>query len=199
MRTRGGTVTGPAMAGAAAVGLLAGHVLTYLVVRPDARARSALLAHTGHGYLSTAAEVAVLLAIMGCASLLTRAARSGASGEPSTPGLPQLAIRLALLQCGAFVAMEVSERLASGTPVVVASTLVILAVGLALQTAIAVVGAAVLRWLTRAAEWIVERLRRAPLPRPAAAWPIPRDALVRFAASLRGRRRVRAPPALLSV
>ena len=78
----------------------------------------------------------------------------------------------------------------------VASTLWILAVGLALQAAIALVGASVLRWLTRAAEWIVVRFRRAPLPRPAAAWPTPPDALLRRSAVLRGGRRVRAPPAL---
>jgi hypothetical protein len=196
MRMRNGTITGPAMAGAAATGLLAGHVLTYLVVRPDAQARSALLAHTGHGYLSTAAEVAVLLAIMGCASVLTRAARAASGGEPAAPRVRDLAARLALLQCGAFVAMEVSERLASGSPVLVASTLWILGLGLALQVAIATVGATVLRWLTRAAEWIVVRLRRAPMPRAAASWPAPPETPIRGTAALRGGRRVRAPPPL---
>jgi hypothetical protein len=92
--------------------------------------------------------------------------------------------------------MEVSERLASGSPVLVASTLWILAIGLALQASVAVVGAAVLRWLTRAAEWIVVRLRRAPMPRPAVSWPAPPDALIRRLDVLLGGRRVRAPPAL---
>jgi hypothetical protein len=193
---RGGRLSDrTALAGVAATGMLVGHLLTYLVVRPDAHAREILLSHTGHGSFSTMLEAAILLAIAGCASLLVRVA--GGRRRPGDPtavmGFGGVVGRLALLQCGAFAAMEVVERLASGAPVSGVLAGHLLFVGLAIQVLVAGLGALVLRWLTRAAEWIGVRLRR-PRRRVPVAWPFPPSVGVRTRLATLGSVRVRAPP-----
>lgn len=131
----------PALA-IAAGGVLAGHLLTYVVVRPEHHERATLLAATGHGYLGAALEVAMLAAAVAAATVfLGRLLRPG---EPRS--LPWLAPRLAATQIVAFGALEVAERAVAGT-----------ADGL---PAVLLVGGAVQGVLALLASWLVRRLER---------------------------------------
>src|SRR6185312_850992 len=94
------------------VGLIVGHLLSYLIAIPDAARRDAVLAESGHAYLHLAGDIAVVLAFAAVVTVALRAASGrGAAELPS--GL-RLAWRLGALQAGAFVAIEVGERLVSG-------------------------------------------------------------------------------------
>lgn len=130
-------------------GVLIGHWLTYLVEVPEPQARTALLAATGHGYLNIAGELATaLLAFSVAAAFLGSLLRVGAGPRPGRA----LAIRLALVQVGAFAAMEVVERLVSGSPLGDFVRGGLLPVGAVANIAVALVGAVALRWILRAAD-----------------------------------------------
>jgi hypothetical protein len=193
------TLSAPILAGVAGVGLMLGHFLTYVVVQPGRHARDVLLSQTGHGYLSTASQAAALLAIAAAASVMVRVARARANGEDlDVHGRWALRIpaQLALLQCGAFVLMEIAERLATGSSVSGVLADHLLLIGLGLQLVLAAMGGILLRWLTRAGEWIgVHVLARLPRPHQrSVSWPAPPEASPRSQAALVGVLRVRAPP-----
>jgi hypothetical protein len=135
--------------GIAGVGVLVGHWLSYLVDVPDAAARTATLQATGHGYLGIAGELtsAVLaLSIVGVflGALVDR------TGVPRVTR--SLAPRLVLLQVGAFVGMELAERVLSGSPIGDLVRGGILPVGVLVNAAVALLGAAILRRVLRLAE-----------------------------------------------
>ncbi|MFO1540805.1 MAG: hypothetical protein ACKOTZ_10275 [Chloroflexota bacterium] len=169
----------------ASAGILAGHVLTYDLLFPDAHHRETLLAATGHGW-TEALPAALLVALL--AALVAGLAGSGS-------GLGARGVRfgvLAVVQVGVFVAVEISERvLAAGSArillheVAAHQLVVILLVGIAIQVACA--------WLGSAASRVVARVAaRRPRPvHPAAAHrtaPLPAAPLRRVA------RRARALP-----
>jgi hypothetical protein len=86
-----------------------------------------------------------------------------------------LATRLAIVQVGAFAAQEMAERLLSGSGLHDLGHGDVLIVGVSTQIAVALVGAALLRWLARASDRLGELLRsgfRLPRPVPASALPI---------------------------
>jgi hypothetical protein len=139
--------------GVAGVGVLVGHWLSYLVDLPDAAARSAALQATGHGYLGIAGEFtsAVLaLSIVGVflGALVDRA------GVPRVSR--SLAPRLVLLQVGAFVGMELAERVLAGSPIGDLVRGGILPVGALANAALALLGAAILRRILRLAERVAD-------------------------------------------
>jgi hypothetical protein len=74
--------------------------------------------------------------------------------------------RLWLLQGSIFVAMEVAERLGSGSPIDGAYRDHLLIVGLAVQLVVALAGAVLLLLLHRTAVVIVAAVRRLPAPQP---------------------------------
>jgi hypothetical protein len=141
---------------------------------PDARARTATLAATGHGYLSLAGEIVTLIAAVAVASVFVGALLDAGSGP--RPGRA-LALRLSVLQVAAFCAMEVLERVAAGSPVGDLVRGGILPIGVVANVAVALVGATVLRWLLRAADRVAEAIGARPatpaLPRPALLLPVP--------------------------
>jgi hypothetical protein len=152
--------------GFAAAGLLVGHTLSYLIAIPDPHHRDLLLHATGHAYLPAAAQAALLLALAAVAAVVARAwsGRGTAPTERITP----LAATLAAIQVGAFVGQEVLERLIAGAPF---GDLVhdhLLPIGIAVQIAVALGGAVLLRWLARTSARAVSALSRirTSLPRP---------------------------------
>jgi hypothetical protein len=147
------------------VGLIAGHLLSYLIAIPDAARRDAVLAATGHAYLHLAGDVAVVLAFAAVVAVGLRAvAERGARELPS--GL-RLAWHLGALQAGAFVAMEVGERLVSGAGLGELFADHLFGIGIVMQLVIASFGALLLRWLGRVAGRIAAVLARSHRRRPA--------------------------------
>lgn len=151
----------------AAVGLVGGHVLGYMVLAPDARQRGALLSRTGHWYFSKAFALAVAAAIVaGVASALLGAARGRLEGRRT------MALRLAGLQVLSFVVLEVTERLLAGGSL---GELLgpVLAIGIPLQVLVAALGVLVLALVAGTVAAAVRAFGR-PWPRVAAARVYPR-------------------------
>ena len=147
------------------VGLIVGHLLSYLIAIPDAARRGALLAASGHAYLHLAGDIAVVLAFAAVVTVALRAA-SGRGGTELPSGL-RLVWRLGALQAGAFVAMEVGERLVSGAGLGELFADHLFATGVVVQLVIASLGALLLRWLGRVAVRIAAVLARPRRRRPA--------------------------------
>ncbi len=160
--------------GVAAAGVLAGHWLTYLVTVPDARARMATLAATGHGYLSLVGELVTALAALSIAAVFVGALVDAGAGP--RPGRA-LALRLSAIQVAAFCAMEVLERVMAGSPVGALTHSAVLPVGVAANVGIALLGAVLLRWILRTADRVAEaaaaRSAAPILPRRTLLVPLP--------------------------
>ena len=137
----------------AAAGVLAGHWLTYLVTVPDAHARAAALAATGHGYLSLVGELVTVLAALSIAAAFVGALVDAGAGP--RPGRA-LALRLLAIQVAAFCSMEVLERVMAGSPVGALARSSVLPVGVAANVGVAMLGAIVLRWILRTADRVAE-------------------------------------------
>jgi hypothetical protein len=179
--------------GFAAAGLLVGHAISYLLVVPDPNHRDLVLSRTGHGYLPAAGDAALILALAGMAALVVRAWSERGREEPRT--FASLASLLAIVQVVAFAGLEVLERLVAGAPLGDLIHEHLLVIGVAVQIAVALVGALALRWIASTAARIADLVPvRAALPRPALAAAVPATPdlhRVRLAASARS---VRAPP-----
>ena len=151
----------------AAAGVLAGHWLTYLVSVPDASARTATLAATGHGYLSLVGELVTAFAALSIAAVFVGALVDAGSGP--RPGRA-LALRLSAIQVAAFCAMEVLERVMAGSPVGTLAHSDILPVGVITNVGVALLGTLVLRWILRTADRVADAAvigsAAAILPRP---------------------------------
>lgn len=186
-----------ATAAATAAGVLIAHWMAYLLAFPDAAVRAEVLAHAGHGYWSLAVKGVVVLAAAGSAAVLVRAFWEREAAEARITWLERwssLSARLAWLQVGGFLVLEVSERAVAGMGG--RSLLVgpVLAVGLALQVLVAGIGALALLCLGRSAARMVAAARtpaRMGLARPriGEAGPAHRGTLV-----LAGASGVRGPP-----
>jgi hypothetical protein len=129
--------------------VLVAHWVTYLVGVPAPVTRDAALAASGHGYLSVAGELAsAFLALTVVAAFL----RPLVGGRGAPVPVRGLAMRLALLQVVAFVAMETVERLVAGAPLAELLTGGLLAVGIVVNLVAALVGAAFLHRIFRLAD-----------------------------------------------
>ncbi len=167
------------------IGVVAGHIVAYLLGYPSAGPRHAHLAVTGHSWvgLATASLLAVVPVVL--LAVAVRAVRSEGSWSGSS-----LALRLIAIQVPAFALIEVLERQWSPGRTLADPAVFI---GLVLQPLVAVLAAWLLDLFGKAVRAAVARLRRslrrAPrsLPRRGLAQPRLRDELV-----LQARRR--APP-----
>ena len=162
----------PAAFAVASAGVMVSHWLAYLLHAPEAGSRSALLTRTGHAYQTVLGEVvAVLLTISLVTLFLGRAILAG--GGPASAR--SLAARLAAVQAGAFVGMEVMERLAAGAGMDDLTSGGLLATGIGLNIVVALVGARALRSVLRLADRAAAVARSgAPVaPRRAVAGPVP--------------------------
>lgn len=150
--------------GVAAGGVLLGHWVTYTLAGPHGQGAQEAMAHTGHGYLTLANDVALTLALAGVAMVFLGRLTRGGEGAPSWR---VTALRLAVFQVAAFGSMETLERLTAGAPM--HDLVGLIPLGVAVQGVLAVAGALLIAWLLRAAASIEAALGTAPpLPRPAA-------------------------------
>jgi len=149
-------------------GVLAGHWLTYLVVAPAAGARTAILHETGHAYLGMANDLALVLALSALATMFI----AQLTGRPPEQ-LRGLTGRVVRFQVGAFVLLEVLERITAGSPVGELIRAGVLPVGVAVQVGVGVVAARAIRWLFRTADRVAAALARAAVPARRAASPSP--------------------------
>jgi len=180
-------------AGTAGGGVLLGHWLAYLAALPKASLRDAVLSSTGHGYWTEAVRLAVALGVCGLAALVTASLRTEA-GPSDRMTFSALLLRLAPIQCAAFLTMETVERAPAHVPVASLLTVRVLVLGLAFQVLTAWVGARLLAWLDRAVGDIVAMLRTT---RPRLAAPLrrrPRTSPVVLRSALVGAAGVRGPP-----
>jgi hypothetical protein len=182
-----------AVLGLAGFGLAMGHLLTYTFDVPDAHERAQVLAQTGHGYLPVATQFAVVAGVAGFAIVilgrLVRRDHVWSAGSTF--------VWLAGFQVGAFVAMEVLERSASGASVAHLLHGSILPVGMLVQLTMAAGGVVLLRLLLRAADRIADHSEAASLPRPTLAWRLPFARQLGLVTGALGAAHIRGPPPLL--
>lgn len=146
--------------GIAVGGVLAGHWLTYLAVAPIAGSRAALLHQTGHAYLEMANDLALVAALTAMAVMFIGQLTSSVPGER----LPGLATRVIRFQVSAFVAIEVLERVTSGSPLAELIHTGILPIGIATQIGLGSFAAHAIRWLLRTADRVATAFARAAIP-----------------------------------
>ena len=135
----------PATLGVAVGGVLVGHWLTYLLASPDAHARAHLLQSTGHAYLGLANDAGLVLVLAVFASIFL-GRLTGGGGD-----LAGIARRLVTFQVGAFLTMELLERITAGDPLTPLSHGWILPIGIVAQCLVALAGARLIRLVLRAA------------------------------------------------
>jgi hypothetical protein len=178
----------PAVLGVAVGGVLAGHWLTYLTVSSTSHARAALLHDTGHAYLGLANDFGLLVVLAAFAAIFL--------GRLTTTVLDAGAAvtrRLVGFQIGAFLAMEVLERITAGAPLTASAHHLLLPVGIAVQIGIGLLASAVIRWLLHLADRVASAMAMgspAP-PRSVPAFAIPAGGFVPaerelFATGVRG-------------
>jgi len=160
------SVRGMPIVGFAVFGLVAGHALSYLLAIPAPRHRDLVLRATGHAYLPALTELGILLLLAGVTAVVARAWSSGRTTREER--YAPVAGLLATLQVGAFTAQEILERLLSRSPLSELLHDHILVTGVLVQIALALAGAAVLRWLVRTTDRLVDAGR--PSPTPSRPW-----------------------------
>ncbi len=136
-------------------GVLAGHWLTYRLVAPSGHARDTLLAGTGHGYLSYANDLALILALAAIAAIFLGRLCLHDGGELD---LRTLAIRLIVFQTSAFAAMEGLERVTAGASPAGLLHHGLLPLGLGVQALVALAITLLIRWLLRMADAVATLL-----------------------------------------
>ena len=176
---------------------LGAHSLAYRLVGGEGARHEALLAESGHGYLSLAPPFLAF----GAALLLVGLALRVASARRADAPRLRLPWVLALVPPLVFVVQEHLERLVqSGELPTSAALEPTFAVGLFLQLPLAVLVVVLARGLVAAAEAVGTALARRPprrLPRPAAAVGPPAQHRLRSSV-LALRRAGRAPPPALT-
>jgi hypothetical protein len=179
--------------GVATAGILAGHWLTYLLDVPQAQTRASDLARTGHSYLPVVGQLATVCMAFTLASIfLGRVIRPSPGRAPS---IAALTARLAALQAGAFVVMELVERAVAGAGFADLLHGGLLPLGVALQLGLAVVGAVLLRAVLRAGDLVAATvLARPERPRPAFLTALLPASPPRARTPVTGGPGVRAPP-----
>ena len=178
----------PAVLGVAVGGVLAGHWLTYMTVSPTSHAREALLHDTGHAYLGLANDVGLLVVMAASAAIFL--------GRLTAKDLnTRMSITRSIVgfQVGAFLAMEVLERITAGAPLASLAHHLLLPVGIALQIGVGVLASVLIRWLLRVADRVASAIAIGAVApaRSALAFALPQAAFVPigrelFAAGVRG-------------
>lgn len=160
----------------AAVAVLVGHWIGYVVAVPDARLRDTILLDSGHSYWLLAVKLSLLLGVASLVASGLDAVRRGlnAAGAPEGWRLTQAFASLAVIQVAAFTTLEVGERVLAGEPVAHLFHHHVFAWGVVAQLLIAPLGAILLAWWGRALRRVTARAASArPTPgrSTAVAWP----------------------------
>jgi hypothetical protein len=191
----------PAMFGSvAAVALVLGHSIAYMLAVGQARVREALLAGTGHGYWFIAVRLALVCAVAAVGSLLARAMSDRPSERNvTTAGPASTAMSLAALQVAGYTVMEVAERLIVHAPLSTLFVHDVFLLGIAIQVGLAGLASLGMRWLARVAQRLAKRADpiRLHLPRVVAA--VRAGTSPMRTARFTTPRSSRAPPRLLAV
>lgn len=149
------------LVGLGIAGLIGGHSLGYVVAVPDVHHRVMFAAQTGHGYIPSASWVAV---VVGLAALVAGIASGYARRNVHTGiSMRSACARLIPMQVGAFVLLELLERLVAGASFETLSWRLV-AVGVAVQALVAVFGALSLVGLRRIGEILAAELRLGVAP-----------------------------------
>lgn len=176
----------------AVLGLVAGHGIAYLIAIPDAQRRASLLRNTGHAYLPLLVEIGLILAVAGAASFVMSAL--GSRSRIREGSVTRTAVRLGAFQAGAFVILEVVERLITHMPLHGLVSDHLLGVGVVAQLGVAVVGALVLRAMARTAARLASVMVAPRTPRPSGLIRIPFVRTLGLRPVLVGAVGVRGPP-----
>jgi len=168
-------------------GVVAAHMVAYVLAFADPRQRADLLASTGHGYWSGAAGAVVLAAgVVVAAAVAHRAIRAGSSRV-----VPRLG-SLAAYQLAMFAGVEVVERLVAGAPLTELLHGHEFAIGLALQIVVAAAVVVVLHAVERLGARVGSYSPPGPAPRRHIERPAPLTTRASLAPMIR--RASRAPP-----
>lgn len=160
--------------GVAVGGVLVGHWLTYVAVAPAASARAAILHETGHTYLGTANDLALVAALAAMATMFIGQLTSPAPAEQ----LAGVTARVIRFQVSAFVILEVLERVTAGSPLAELIHTSVLPIGIAVQVGIGYLAALAIRWLLRTADRVAAAFAcaavapRQEVPRPLVPVPV---------------------------
>jgi hypothetical protein len=154
--------------------------------------RFGLLLRSGHSYLSRAPEFVVASVVVAAVGALALGFR-GRGNTSAVLSIRRSAVTLGLIQAGAFVALEASERIVAHASA--ERLLQLTLVGVALQIGVAFVAAIALRLLARLGHKlaVVLAVRRAQVAAPVRVQAVSRTRTVRaydVCSSVRGR----APP-----
>lgn len=149
--------------GFAAAGVIASHAAAYLLVFPDAHARSHALEASGHRYWTAVVAVAMAVLVMSLVRFVT-ARLWDPDGTPQRPTRTVLYafLRLTLLQTLLFTAVESAERLFTSESLSHLMQEPAFLSGLLLQVVVAFLGAILLVLVARSVRWLAgHRLRPA--------------------------------------
>lgn len=144
-----------ALLGTAFAGLLLGHYLDYFIAIPDRHRRHAVLAASGHGYLRSAIVFVLAAAAVSVVAALVLGFRRARDKDSSPHDFRAIASRLCAVQVGAFIALEMGERLLSGGSFIEVASLLL--VGTVAQVLISLLGSVILAMLAKAGE-IISRI-----------------------------------------
>ncbi|MDQ1437511.1 MAG: hypothetical protein QOK43_1140 [Acidimicrobiaceae bacterium] len=134
--------------GMAAGGVIATHLLTFLVLAPNAQDRADLLADTGHASFAVVSAVAVGLLVAGATRFVARSINPTTSTSTTTTSttttrssIIPTAARLAVIQSAAWVILESAERITHHSHRWELSAILL---GLVVQALVALAGASAL-------------------------------------------------------
>lgn len=147
---------------AGVAGVVAAHIVDYLVVFPDGRRRAEELHRTGHGYWPVVLAVGLVAAFVAAGATAGRGARNGLTAGTDRDAGEQWWERLGWLvgwQVGLFTLLEIGERVTAGEPVAALIHEPQFALGLAVQLVTAVAVMAALYVVERGSERVVARWR----------------------------------------
>src|SRR5438874_1846775 len=112
MRSHSRVLRAAILGGAAMVGLVAAHILDYVLLYSDRAVRTGLLRQTGHAYFGKAFEFAMASAILAAVGAFAFGVLRAHDHHVSRRSPWRVAAILALIQSGGFVALEAAERIA---------------------------------------------------------------------------------------
>ena len=150
------------LTGVAVTGAVIGHMVAYVLAVPEPTVRVALLGATGHAYWTAAIAAATVLGLASLVATLGRRFRAGLlAGRPQpAERLGPVAAQLASFQIAIYLVQEALERLEAGIAPHALLDGRLLVTGVVVQSAIALLLAALVTLAGRAAEAVGRALRR---------------------------------------
>jgi hypothetical protein len=190
------------LTGVTVAGAVIGHMVAYVLAVPEPTVRVALLGATGHAYWTAAIAAATVLGLASLVATLGRRFRAGLlAGRPQpAERLGPVAAQLASFQIAIYLVQEILERLEAGIAPHALLDGRLLVTGVVVQSAIALLLAALVTLAGRAAEAVGRALQHPPDHRKPAGLPATAELVVGWPSRLlAGGLGSRAPPCSLAV